>query len=912
MESRKVIVAGIEEETSILFRMRENGEITFRRFPFLNYFYIKSEDLNEVLQYVLKEMSEYSFVEDFENNQYVKLVFKNNKKRYDYINYFQEKNIEMFENDVNAVKRFMTTTDLSFQNTEDLVVGYLDIETDDRKEMMKDNKGNVIAQTAILSVAIGPQSGDSSNILYFRNQNPDDENEERKLLLKLFDEMKKYDVLSAWNGLAFDFPYIKQRQEKLGLTEYFDWSFVNLLDDLIIFKSFYDRQYKSYSLNNVAKQFIQDEKVSFVDELSEKDSYVNGKFYKMFIENPGLFERYNRKDVELMQLIEKKAKNYRPKLVLTKICQTFIRDTLHNSVLADSLFLRKCHEKNVIAVNKPSKAEQELRKLDVNPGGGYTFCFKPGLNKNVEAFDYKSHYPLIIITFNISPETFVSNMDVDFEEVSTFMSKDELDLMLFSIEIKQKFVKKDGSLKVGYDKEIEKYSNMKNYSFTLEDVMFKFASKYTGKKIEQYAKEHNYIYTPADFNHDTNGWTLHPHRLYKRSIMGVLPTISEEVLNERDKVKYKIKEQSAKNINFVDSEEHLSLHYYQIALKVLGNSLFGVLGAVHTRLYKYDVVDTITTVGRWILKKSILVAKQKDAEIIAGDTDSIFIKFNVDTEKERLAKINELNMLYFDTYKQIFSSFNTIYKKEQKNKRTNEVEIVPFWCEFEWEHTYQGMITIAKKRYYYIETFKDNSGHVKYKIESRGGAFLKTDTNPLAAKLQKQLCYELLTDTYNREKFKAELLKYKEQCFNQKLEVKYLIFSKKYTKNHESFGQPIFDSETGNIKKTASGEYRYAPIPVHIKLVKRLEENKVMKFNVGDTIDYIIAKPEFETKETILKSGKVKRTKVRLTSGQQGITVEEYLAGQEYDAETYWTRIIKPVLEILEVADPKAITEDIL
>jgi DNA polymerase elongation subunit (family B) len=908
----KLIISATEQSEHITFRMRIDGKEVYKRIPFNNYFYIKKEDYDgEAKNIVKKYMRSFEEVEDAFGEEFIKITLKDNLRRYQLKKDFDEEmfNFQIYEIDISAVQRFMVNNDMSdYYDYSELRVACFDIETRDVKPLEKNFDGDIIANDVVLSCAIGDQKGTVDDVKYFFNKNPDDPACEKELLTEIFDELRKYDVITGWNSLDFDAPYLKQRQKLHELENCFDWNYINVMDDMVIFKKFYDKEYKSYSLNNVAKQLLKDEKINLDVDAEEdgKKRYKPGMYYESFRNNPELFKKYNIQDVVLLQKIEAKTKNHEPKKALAKITQSFLQDTNWNSVLVDNMYLRKCHLGNIISNSKPSAYEKKARKNALVPGGGYTFCYEPGVHDNLEVFDYKSHYPLIMTTFNISPEIFVNNGKIDDEELKRVLSKEELDLMNFSIGSTKNHVGADGRMKPSYDKAIEQYAKEKGYNFTMVDVMFKFTDKYTGDWLRPIAEKGDYIFTPADLNRDTHGWCLHPHRFFKRK-MGVFPLILQEVLDERDKTKYRMRQKAKEDVNFIGSDEYNTMNYYQIAMKLAGNSVYGTLGAVHTRIYNYGVSDTVTSCGRWILKKSILYARKKGYEIVSGDTDSLLLLIGGNNNEERLKRVDELNKDFYDYYKELFSRYNTVFRKTFKNPRTKQEEELPYWCVFEWEHTYPRIIIVAKKRYYFLEEFKDEEGHVRQEVATRGGAFLKNDTNPLGAKLQKELCTDILKKVYDRNYWVKKINVYKEACFEQKLAIKHLVQSKKYTKNHTEFGGVMLDKMTKLPKINKDGEERWSNVPVHIKMVRRLEAlGKV--YQVGETIDYIIAKPKIN-KVTKIFNGKEREFEV-VSKTQSGITPEEYEMGEQYDAEVYWKKIISPITEILMVTDKKAVFEE--
>ena len=68
----------------------------------------------------------------------------------------------------------------------------------------------------------------------------------------------------------------------------------------------------------------------------------------------------------------------------------------------------------------------------------------------------------------------------------------------------------------------------------------------------------------------------------------------------------------------------------QLAFKITANSLYGQIGARTSPIYLKDIAASTTATGRKLLYLAKDKTKEyfKDAEIVYGDTDSIFINFN--------------------------------------------------------------------------------------------------------------------------------------------------------------------------------------------------------------------------------------------------------------------------------------------
>ncbi len=75
------------------------------------------------------------------------------------------------------------------------------------------------------------------------------------------------------------------------------------------------------------------------------------------------------------------------------------------SQLVEWLLIRKAHEENELAPNRPKYDEVMRRRRAVPYIGGYVHIPKEGIHENIALFDFAALYPSITITHNISPET---------------------------------------------------------------------------------------------------------------------------------------------------------------------------------------------------------------------------------------------------------------------------------------------------------------------------------------------------------------------------------------------------------------------------------------------------------------------------------------------------------------------------
>jgi DNA polymerase delta subunit 1 len=118
--------------------------------------------------------------------------------------------------------------------------------------------------------------------------------------------------------------------------------------------------------------------------------------------------------------------------------------------------------------------------------------------------------------------------------------------------------------------------------------------------------------------------------------MGILPTILSELLSARKRAKKDMK-------NAPTEFERAVQNGRQLALKVSANSVYGFTGATVGQLPCLPIASSVTSYGRQLLEKTkefieekytISNGYQHNAQVVYGDTDSVFIKFGTTTIAE--------------------------------------------------------------------------------------------------------------------------------------------------------------------------------------------------------------------------------------------------------------------------------------
>ena len=79
----------------------------------------------------------------------------------------------------------------------------------------------------------------------------------------------------------------------------------------------------------------------------------------------------------------------------------------------------------------------------------------------------------------------------------------------------------------------------------------------------------------------------------------------------------------------------------QKALKVVANAMYGYTGWLGARWYKREVAESAAAWGRFIIKRTIEMAKEMGIELIYGDTDSVFVRYEPEKVEVFLRAVEE-------------------------------------------------------------------------------------------------------------------------------------------------------------------------------------------------------------------------------------------------------------------------------
>ncbi|MGZ7043603.1 MAG: DNA polymerase domain-containing protein [Methanobacterium sp.] len=223
-------------------------------------------------------------------------------------------------------------------------------------------------------------------------------------------------VILGYNSDIFDFPYINDRAKKLGLNlklgldgseiKFLRRGFVSAavirgrvhVDLYPIMRRHLtlDR----YTLERVYKELFEEEKKDIEgDEIWEYWDSGGERLEKLF--------EYSLDDAVAAYKVGEKMLPINREL--TRIIGQPLADVsrMASGQMVEWFLIRKAHIYGELVPNKPSQYEYSKRR-GVTYVGGYVKEPVKGLHENIVSFDFKSLYPSIIISKNISPDTIIT------------------------------------------------------------------------------------------------------------------------------------------------------------------------------------------------------------------------------------------------------------------------------------------------------------------------------------------------------------------------------------------------------------------------------------------------------------------------------------------------------------------------
>lgn len=341
--------------------------------------------------------------------------YKEDQRLRDFLDEIESYGCMHYEADLTPTRRFMTDYDIKIQSAYDEM--YMDIETDDTLPL-GDRK--TLGDRRILSIAWETLWADKTRkpTTGFLLLKKETDRAERELLDEFAYEMNRStDIMYAWNGNNFDFPIMRHRMRRYKITA--PWEVIHTIDLLRTWIRYFQRGATvntSYSLQNIAMHILKQGKIDWKLRAKEEGMKINS-FLELYRQAPHILEEYNRDDCHKMVELEKFTGFAKIDQVFSRIGNCFARD-YHITTKIDSLLLKRGKQAGVHFKTKKVRIMQEGGKAAYKKSmyadgevyeGAYVLTPEIGIHEDVAAVDFKGLYPSVMVAWNISPETYITD-----------------------------------------------------------------------------------------------------------------------------------------------------------------------------------------------------------------------------------------------------------------------------------------------------------------------------------------------------------------------------------------------------------------------------------------------------------------------------------------------------------------------
>src|SRR3989344_3983732 len=309
---------------------------------------------------------------------------------------------------------------------------------------------------------------------------------EEELIERFIEVIKDYkpDYITGYFTDGFDFPYIKLRADEYGikLDLGIDGSPVMIKKERSGFSSvkikgiphldmyrFISRimggglRIDTFNLNTVAQEILGEKKLDF--DLGDISEVWDGGNIKELVE-------YNLRDAELAY---KLCRELLPNLnEISKLVGMQIYEVCRATYgsLVENYLIKRAKDFNEIIPNRP-KYNDIIERRNETYEGAFVMEPKPGFYEKIVVFDFKSLYPSLIVTKNISPSTLNNKKgnktpEVEikgkkrhyyFDTKESFIPSVVKDIILKRNEIKKKLKEKKDSALLGISYALKTVAN---------------------------------------------------------------------------------------------------------------------------------------------------------------------------------------------------------------------------------------------------------------------------------------------------------------------------------------------------------------------------------------------------------------------------------------------------------------------
>ena len=544
---------------------------------------------------------------------------------------------------------------------------------------------------------------------------------EKEVLIKWKELMNNLnsDIITGYNIFGFDMEYIWQRATELNIVEDFSMGFGRLIarksslvelklsssalgDNILRYIDIdgtvlidllkvmqRDQKLDSYKLDNVASIFLGDNK----NDLKPQEIFDK---FKGSSEDRCVIAKYCIQDCCLVNRLIHKLKILENNIGMGNVCLVPLNFLFRRGqgIKIFSLIAKECMEREYLIPTIKSYSEN-LEIIDSGYEGAVVLEPKEGiyLNEPIVVFDYGSLYPSSMISCNLSHDCYLMDEKYRVEDPNIEYKTISYDLYEGVGDKKKKTGEKDCVF-------VQYKDGRKGIIADVLDMLLK-QRKNTRKKIE-------YKTITANDSKTYSGICTDKGDFYEVYNIDANSKILVQKINIQSiKETYNIFEQDV-------------LDALQVAYKVTANSLYGQIGAKTSSIYLKEIAACTTATGRnMIMLAKDYVERNYDAEVIYGDTDSIFCKFPLTDRNGNAVFGKDALQFAIDIGKDV-------------EKHINVPEIMPSPQKLNYEKCLYPFIIFSKKRYvgnlYEMDT-------TKYKQKSMGIVLKRRDNAQIVKKI---------------------------------------------------------------------------------------------------------------------------------------------------------------------------------
>ncbi|WP_135819770.1 DNA-directed DNA polymerase [Halostella litorea] len=205
---------------------------------------------------------------------------------------------------------------------------------------------------------------------------------------------------------------------------------------------------------------------------------------------------------------------------------------------------------------------------------------------------------------------------------------------------------------------------------------------------------------------------------FRKEPDGIIREMVDELLAEREAKKERRNEYDP------NSQAYERFDRQQAAVKVIMNSLYGVLGWDRFRLYDKEMGAAVTATGREVINFTESAANEVGHEVAYGDTDSVMLELGGDVS------VDEAIEQSFEIEEHINASYDE-FASEELNADEHRFQI-------EFEKLYRRFFQAGKKKRY--------AGHIVWKegkevddVDITGFEYQRSDIAPITKRVQKEV-----------------------------------------------------------------------------------------------------------------------------------------------------------------------------